>query len=451
MKLSPVASESPAIALAAAVLTAVVGAQEPASSLDELEARLGAVEAEGRELREQIAAERAARLADAERHAAETEALLDELDAMGAGAADLGGDDWYDRLSLSGYGEHHFQITEGGGGDVADIHRFVLYLGYDFDDWIQLHSETEVEHGFVADDDGEVSIEQLYVDLLLEDSLNVRIGRVLAPLGIVNRIHEPPTFNGVERPNVERVVIPTTWSLDGAGLHGRLGDELAYELYVTGGLDGSRFDDLDGIRGGRIKERPSLNDPALSGRLDWRPFGPAGEHDLRLGTSFFAGGIDNGNKGADPGLDGSLTLVSADFEYSTGDWDFRGVIARGTVSGAGALNAALAGGGPDPGIADGFLGWYVEGAYHVMPEGWKSGKLERSDLVAFARFEDYDTQESLPPGATANPAAARQDVTVGVTFFLTPQVVLKADYQFLDDDTELGVRDRLNFGLGWRL
>ena len=352
--------------------------------------------------------------------------------------------------------DSHFNFKEGSGGDVSDIHRFVLYLGYSFDDWIQLHSETELEHAFVNDGDGEISIEQLYTDFLIDEAFNVRAGRVLAPLGIVNKTHEPPTFNGVERPSVDRVIIPTTWSLDGAGIHGSFDEgSLGYELYVTGGLDGSGFDGLNGIRGGRIKERPSLNELAVSGRVDWFPFAGSDAdtpHDLRVGGSFFHGGVDNGNKGNDPGLDGDITILSADFQYSVGDWDFRGVVAHEDIDRAGDLNAALVDEkGVDPGIASEIFGWYGEAAYHFFPDSWKTGRLDEADAVAFVRYEDFDTQKELPSNATPDPAADRDEVTVGINFHLTSQFVLKVDYQFKDDEAPGDVPDQFNLGLGWRL
>ena len=33
-------------------------------------------------------------------------------------------------LMLGAYGEHHFNFTEGAGGDQSDIHRFVGFMGY---------------------------------------------------------------------------------------------------------------------------------------------------------------------------------------------------------------------------------------------------------------------------------------------------------------------------------
>ena len=53
--------------------------------------------------------------------------------------------------------------------------------------------------------------------------VGVRAGIVLVPMGIINQWHEPPIFHGVERPTVDRVIIPTTWregavgELDSAG------------------------------------------------------------------------------------------------------------------------------------------------------------------------------------------------------------------------------------------
>ena len=358
-------------------------------------------------------------------------------------------------FAFGGYGETHFNFKEGSGGDLADIHRLVFFMGYKFSERIKLYSETEIEHGFVSDGNGDVVIEQLYSDILFEPGFNLRVGRVLAPLGIVNQWHEPPTFNGVERPSVEVKIIPTTWSLDGVGAFGRFGeDAFSWQLYLTGGLDGSGFDGTNGIRGGRIKERPSLNDPALSGRLDWFPLAnnqSAGDQSLRLGGSFFHGGVDNGNKGKDPGLDGDVTILSADFQYTRGSWDFRGVGALASIDNADGLNTALVDeNGADPGIADELQGYYLEAAYHVMPDSWRTGLLEDGDLVLFTRYEDYDTQAELPGNATPTGAAARDEVTVGMGLYLTRNFVVKLDYQFKDDDTSDGALDQFNLGVGFQ-
>ena len=49
-----------------------------------------------------------------------------------------------DNLDIGGYGDIHANFKEGSDADKFDFHRLVLYLGYDFSDWIQFHSEWEL-------------------------------------------------------------------------------------------------------------------------------------------------------------------------------------------------------------------------------------------------------------------------------------------------------------------
>ncbi|MHC4121220.1 MAG: porin, partial [Planctomycetota bacterium] len=246
------------------------------------------------------------------------------------------------KLRFGGYGEMHANFSQASGKDQFDFHRMVLYMGYDFADWIIFNSELELEHALVTDGgDGELSIEQAYLDFLFTGKFNVRVGRILTPLGIVNKKHEPTMFNGVERPSFARVIIPTTWPSDGAGVFGRLTEALTYEAYVVGSLDGRGFDSLDGIRGGVIKERPSLNEPAITGRVDYdcdRFMQNYPDHTLRVGASGYYGGLRNGNQGENAQLSGEVEILSADFEYTVRKWDFRGVIAHINISGASQIN-----------------------------------------------------------------------------------------------------------------
>ncbi len=356
----------------------------------------------------------------------------------------LASDSPLNKLTLGGYGEVHANFNQNSDTDKIDFHRLVMYLGYDFADWIKFNSEIEIEHAFINDGDGEISVEQAYVDFLLSDKLNVRAGRILTPLGIVNKKHEPPTFNGVERPSFAKYIIPTTWSSDGVGIFGSLNPALTYEAYVVGGLDGSQFTATNGIRNGRIKESPSLHEPAFTGRLDFYPLTDlesSSRQDLRLGISAYLGGLDNGNGGSNPDISGDIALYSADFEYSLRNFDFRGAIAHSAIDGARQIGN---------GAAEEIFGWYLEGGYHFWPDEWKRGKLEKSDAVAFLRYDDFDTQYKMPSGVAKNPAGDRTEWTLGVNFYLTPDFVIKADYQITDDASSKNPNDRFNLGLGWQ-
>ncbi|MEE9367800.1 MAG: hypothetical protein V3V05_02935 [Pontiella sp.] len=355
------------------------------------------------------------------------------------------------KLTLGGYGEIHANFVEGG-NDQIDIHRLVMYVGYEFADWIRLSSEVELEHAFVADSDGgdnggEISIEQLYVDFLLSDPVNVRAGRVLAPIGIINQNHEPTLFLGVERPNFSKNIIPSTWSLDGIGVFGFPTSWLSYEAYVVAGLDNAGFSASSGVRGGRIKERGGLNDGAFTGRLDFFPFVDAdlpADQDVRVGVSGYYGGTNNKNKGGDSssGVDNTFSLASVDFEYDISRLLFRGVIALGENSDADKLTA---------GVGEQVFGWYLESGIKALPQSWKKGKLAEAELIPFVRYEKYDTQHKLPGGVPAATGANdRTEITVGANFLLTSQFVLKADVQFASNELAgSGTVTKYNLGMGW--
>ena len=346
---------------------------------------------------------------------------------------------WPDRLTLGGYGESHANFIQGSDDDFLDNHRFVLYLGYRFADWIQLHSETELEHSFVEDDNGELSLEQLHTDIKLVDPVSVRVGRFLVPVGITNMTHEPTTFYGVERPSLEQFVIPTTWFADGIGLFGQPTEQIGYQAYVCSGLDGSQFDAVDGIREGRQEERPGINEPGFTGRVDFSPSPGQPGRSLRFGLSSFVSGLDNANQGTS-GAPGTVQLYSADAQVRCGDVELRGVYAFEHVSDAAELNAMFGNN-----VAERMQGYYVEAAYHAWPTDWKTGKLEDADAVVFVRYEDFDTQDKMPAGTVADPNGKRQEVTSGLAFFLTSQFVVKSDYQYRDDQPDL-----FNLGIGWR-
>jgi hypothetical protein len=369
---------------------------------------------------------------------------LSDLDRDGTDP--LGGSRFrYQRLSFNGYGEIHANVVEGPGRDEIDLHRLVIGTQYDFTSWLYFVSELEVEHALVGEEGGGLLLfEQAFIEYQVNDYLRVRAGRMLVPVGIVNQKHEPPSFNGVERPSFNRYIVPSTWFAEGFGVRGFLGPVFMYQAYWMTGLDGSGFSALNGIRGGRIEERSSLNQPAFSGRLDCFPFAVAaspGQQALRFGVSTFLGGLNNGNAGRNPGVNGSVSLISADFEYRIGRWDFRGEFAHEEVPAAQELGN---------GIAEGILGGYLESALHVLPDQWRCGRLATADALIFVRYDDFNTQYRMPAGVPKNNAGDRDEWTVGAGFFPVPNFVVKVDYQIPHDATGKDLPERFNVGLGWQ-
>ncbi|MCK5469477.1 MAG: hypothetical protein KAI99_13230, partial [Cyclobacteriaceae bacterium] len=97
-----------------------------------------------------------------------------------------------------------------------DVHRLVLLFGYKFNSRTQFITELEVEHV------KEVFVEQAFLDYRINNYMNLRAGLMLIPMGIVNEYHEPPTFMGVERPMLDKYIVPTTWREIGAGITGNI-------------------------------------------------------------------------------------------------------------------------------------------------------------------------------------------------------------------------------------
>ncbi len=399
-----------------------------ADRLDELERQIRTLQEELRQIKEE-------QQRDQEEQEEKLSSLEEKVDSAG----------FLDRTTVGGYMELHYNDTVGGdnGGkdEQLDFHRFVLLINHELSDWIHFYSEVEIEHAFIegGEKSGEVELEQAFVDFLTWDWLNFRAGVILTPVGIINQYHEPPTFNGVERPFVDNVIIPTTWAESGAGIFGDLLPGLSYQLYVMGGLEAEEFSASSGLRGGRQKAfRTNLEDIAFSGRLEYK-----GMPGLLLGGSFFTG-----NAGQDLDIDGDVrvNIWEGDFRYTRGHFDFRGELAHVSIGDAGKLNTALGKTSGQDAIAEDLLGWYLEGAYHFLP---LLGRGHSQDAAIFVRYEDYNTQKSMPSGFAENPAFDREAWTYGLTYWPIDNLAIKADYQDLKNEAGTA-EDLFNLGIGWQ-
>ncbi len=342
------------------------------------------------------------------------------------------------RMPFSGYMDYHFNKPEGGPG-IADFHRFVLLFGHSFNDRIQFWSELELEHAFVegGEESGELELEQAYLDFLVKPWLNFRSGIMLAPVGLINERHEPPTFNGVERPFVDTVILPTTWFEPGAGIFGDLGKGFIYKAYLMAPLNASMFNAEDGIRDGRQKAFESaVQNPALTGRLEYHGF-PG----LSLGGSFWTGKSGF----ATPGINPRVNVFEFDGRFSVSRFDFRGEFAQVTLDKTELLNSLLQRtSGVNPNIAERMRGYYFEGAYHLLPPEF------RHDFVVFSRYENFDTQSKMASGFLPLRQFDRDAFVTGFTYFPEPDIALKLDYTVLRNQSRfIKARNGFNLGIGW--
>lgn len=341
-------------------------------------------------------------------------------------------------IPYAGYMETHLN-HDNLNPTIFDFHRFVLMFGHGFGDHIRFWSELEVEHAFVEGQErsGEISLEQAYLDFLVKPKLNFRAGMVLAPLGIINERHEPPSFNGVERPFVDTFIIPTTWFGSGGGILGDLGKGFSYKAYLMTSLDATGFSAAEGWRGGLQNGfLENAQHMAPVGRLEYR-----GIPGLKLGTSFWTGetGFNLRN------IKGQARLFEFDGRYQKGRFEGRGEFAHTHLDNAAEINRALQRQtGINPNIAESMLGFYLEGGVHLLPEGSKH------DLVSFYRYEYFNTQYRMPAGFLPLKQFDRSAHVVGVTYYPYPDIALKFNYNFMRNTSEVvQVPNRWDFGIGW--
>ena len=326
--------------------------------------------------------------------------------------------------AIGGYGELTLNAPAIG-PSVIDLRRLVLFVGHNFNERIRFYSELEVEHAVASStDQGEFEVEQAYLDGLFTRHFNLRAGLIIMPVGIINVYHEPPTFNGVDRPDVDTLVIPSTWREAGFGAFGEITQGLSYQVYFTSGFNANGFTAESGIAEGHQEAQlASASTFGAVARLTYEPV---------LATIFgvSAYGGTSGNTLHDTVGNVPLGLFEADARTRTRGFTARAEIAFLFIGDTGALNTAFTAGTPEQmdaiAVASQLRGGYVEAGYNVL-RLLAPGTTQ--DVTAFFRYDYANTQASVAAGFTANPALIRYTETVGLVYRPIPEVGIKADYR----------------------
>jgi hypothetical protein len=263
---------------------------------------------------------------------------------------------------------------------------------------------------------------------------------VLMPVGITNELHEPTVFIGAKRPDVDNVIIPTTWRGNGAGLFGEFENGVEDRAYVTEGLDAMKFTAASPVRGGRQKgSKSKFTNPALVGRVDY-----AGVQGLMVGASAYRGDSwQELSTSVVSSLEPVTTLFEAHAMVQHRGLDARAVYARGWQRDAGALSDELGLTGMAR-LGEEFYGYYVEAAYDVLP---LTNPNTRRVLEPYFRYEMIDTQSKVP-GGMEDPENKRTVLTIGAAFRPHPNVVAKVDRQLRRNDARTAT-SQWNVALGY--
>ena len=351
-------------------------------------------------------------------------------------------------FSIGSYGEAHYNqtITENSfSNGKVDLHRVIMYMGYKFNDRLQFFSETEFEHV------KEVYVEQAFMNYSYNSLFNIKAGIILIPMGFVNEFHEPTLFNGVERPNVDKYIIPSTWSEMGLGLHGLIKRaNVKYQIYAVNGFkgyDGSAKITGAGLRSARQKGAEALiRTPSLTGKLTF--FGLNG---LRLGLSGYYGssessmynGLEREDESAVDQADSTrvgIAMTALNLQYTIGKFQFTAVGNYTKLSNTQSYNEFTG-----SYAANTIFGYYGELSFRQSIR--KNNTYPQ--VIPFLRYENYDTHYKVDANIIKNEAYHREELTLGLGYQMTPGTIVKADYQWVKNGANARPFNVLNVGFGF--
>ncbi len=356
---------------------------------------------------------------------AAVEVVSENYDVVGKTA------EWFSNTTIGGYGELHYQnrsIENKDHKEEIDFHRFVLFFGHEFTDNLRFFSELELEHSISGDGKkGEIELEQAYLEYDFDSHASAKAGLFLMPVGILNETHEPGTFYGVERNEVEKFIIPTTWWEAGIGGSYRFDNGLSVDAAITTGLD--MKNDFY-TRGGRKKiSKQKANDPIFVGRVKY-----TGVPGLEVAATVLhqtdMGQSDNSSSGSVDINQGTLFETHTIYSHAIGPGVFTGK----------ALYSQWEFDINDPTqqAASEQYGWYVEPSYR-MP-------TMIGDIGVFGRFQQLDYYKGSEQNFNVWEA--------GTNWWVHENVVLKANYIYKEDTLHSGVADRdehgFDLGIGYQ-
>jgi len=326
--------------------------------------------------------------------------------------------------SIGGYGELHYNSSKQGdvdGTKTLDFHRFIIYYSASFTEAWSFFSEVELEHNFVNDGEGELELEQAFVEYR-SDKGGFKAGVILPTVGLLNEYHEPPLFLSVERPEYSKYVIPTTWFANGISANYKPMDGLKLRVALLEDLNGEGVG--SGLRSARGKGyKTTAHDWTKNFSAEY-----TGLPGLRLGGSYT---MNNAPINDDPDTTANVALLElhakyvahniyAIFEYGNINYDGTNHTPSYKSSG----------------------GYYLDLGYNMASILNLKGKL-----MPWFRFSDYN-QGTNDDGVL--PSKHYTITRFGVTFWPVDKVAFKIDFGTKEtEDADIKKISQLNIGVGY--
>lgn len=326
---------------------------------------------------------------------------------------------------ISGYGEVKVSYDQRFKTGTANLTRNVLFFGHKFSNNVYFFSEMELEDAKVSDEtSGEISMEQLFIKFNINPANYITAGLFIPRIGLINENHLPTTFNGNDRPFVERLVIPATWREIGIGYYGtsRSIRGLNYSAGIMNGLNSKKFEFGNGIRDGRMAgSNATASNIAVTGALLYYI------GNFRIQVSTYYGGssgldqIDSDTLNLPKGMFAvPISLSEANVRYNSTLFEFKALASVINIKDASKINSAYNSNTPEQ-----ITGAYFEAGLHILhlfnPEATK-------DLTLFSRIEKINLNAKVAENGVKDDFQDKTFSVTGLTFSPVKGVVIKADY-----------------------
>ncbi|MBB6461018.1 porin [Flammeovirga kamogawensis] len=359
--------------------------------------------------------------------------------------------------SVSGFGEismvNRNDVPLGMEDDIElsynNLYRFSTFFGYRFTDKIIWNSEILVE--YLKDPNGNDHFEfivEAFLDFSIHNSFNVRTGLYPLSIGYINNNDEPVMFSSVNRSDVERIIIPSTWMGLGVSFYGGITNDLNYTLGFAQGLDGSSLQSGTFIRSGR---EPRFDSNAFSTFSVNPQLNFTGIENWTLSASAYVGQAGNNmeftnSNGTIQTANAVAQLYSTYIKYTQKNWEFMALATTGYMSGTDDLYHITkeGSGGVGQVIANQNVGYLVETSYDLLSLFSNRSFLRKKNFMIdphdvkipiFIRYEYIDTHKNynqkLLEEDNVNMVHFNSDIiTIGVNFKPREEIAFKIDYQF---------------------
>lgn len=323
--------------------------------------------------------------------------------------------------TIGGYGELHYNkvlLQNGNHSETLDFHRFVLFFSHSWTEKLSFKSEVELEHNYVKSGQGELELEQAFVDYHFREWLGFQAGVILPSVGLVNEIHEPPTFLSVERPDYNNKIIPTTWFGNGVAIYGKYWD-LDYKFTVMEGLDGDKISPANGIRDARQKGfKSNAKNLLYNFRLNY-----LGVDGQLIGGSFTLNKAFSTVKPVD------VSMIEIHYKYQKD-----GVYL--VLEGARINYSEI--------LLKSSTGYYLDLGYNIF----KFTQLD-GEMIPFLRFSEYNTAREIKGNTDEEKKYDTKQIMFGVAYKPIPEIAIKLDYALNKIKLNNQTNRYLNFGIGY--